>query len=127
MKLDTTAVAVEVEMFKHRNKKAVKVANTLEVVAVLTALLAVGPAHAADLKETATNIFTLLYGVVGVGGAIGLVVTGMNWAFGNFMGSGDPKKLFFQVLIGTIGALASVSIILAVKTWLGAADAITAL
>ncbi len=93
-----------------------------------TALLVSVDANAASLLDTGRSIFTTIYAVVGVFGAIGVVITGLNWAFGNFMGSGDPKKLFFQVLFGVAIALGAVAIIQTIKDWVaGGGDDISTL
>lgn len=100
------------------DKTAMRVGRVLQLSGMLGAgLLLSVDANAASLLETGRSIFTTIYAVVGVGGAIGVVVTGLNWAFGNFIGSGDPKKLFLQVLLGTAVALGAVAIIQTIKDW----------
>lgn len=104
------------------------VAAGLQVVGVVGGVLLAGNANAASLLTTAQSIFTTIYQVVGAFGAIGIVVTGLNWAFGNFIGSGDPKKLFFQVLLGVGVAFGAVALIQFVKDMVaGAGDDITSL
>lgn len=104
------------------------IASVLQVTGMVGGLVVASNAHAASLLTTAQGIFTTIYAVVGVFGAIGIVITGLNWAFGNFLGSGDPKKLFFQVLLGVAVALGAVAIIQQVKDWVaGGTDDITTL
>ena len=85
------------------------------------------PAHAQSLKATATSIFTALYTIVGVCGAIATLVAGMNWAMGNFLGVHDPKKLFFQVLAGTAIAFGSVAIVQFIKDAVGGSGSVGSL
>ena len=77
------------------------------------------PAEAQTLKQTGVSIFNALYAVIGVVGAICVLVTGINWAAGNFLGAHDPKRLFFQVLAGTAIAFASVAIVQFIKEAVG--------
>lgn len=113
----------------HESDKTTKnVAAGLQVVGMVGGVLLANSANAASLLTTAQSIFTTMYTVVGAFGAIGVLVTGLNWAFGNFIGSGDPKKLFFQVLIGTGVAFGAVALIQFVKDMVaGAGDDITTL
>lgn len=120
--------AVNMEINKDEAKAVSKVSAYLQVAGLLGALVVAGPANAADLKTTAQTIFTTLYGLVGVFGAVAIVVTGINWSFGNFLGANDPKKLFFQVILGVGVAFGAVAIITWVKGAVsGGADAITTL
>ena len=123
---DTTELAVKAELLKQDNKQAFNIGNLLTMVG-MTALMISSPAEAATFKDTMVNIYTLIVGPVGVIGAILVVVAGVNWAGNNFIGVQDAKKFFFQVLFGTIIALSAVSIIVAIKGWAGADDAITTL
>lgn len=122
-KFDTTEIAVKAQLLKQDNKQAVNISNLLTIVA-MAALMVSSPAEAATFKDTMVNIYTLIVGPVGVIGAILVVVAGVNWAGNNFIGVQDAKKFFFQVLFGTIIALSAVSIIVAIKGWAGADDAI---
>lgn len=84
------------------------------------AALAVGdPAFAQSLKQAGVNIFTAIYGVVGVIGAIACLVTLLNWVTGNWLGREDPKKIFFQALLGTALAFGVVAIVQFVKDAVG--------
>ncbi len=85
-------------------------------------LMAHMPAEAQSLKETGISVFNALYAVVGVCGAIAVVITGINWAWGNFLGHGDAKKIFFQALIGTGIALAAVAIVQFLKGAVGSSS-----
>ena len=97
--------------------------NTLTKIMLLKGILLIGilaallfhPAEAQTLKQTGVSIFNALYAVIGVVGAICVLVTGINWAAGNFLGAHDPKRLFFQVLAGTAIAFASVAIVQFIK------------
>ncbi len=89
------------------------------VLAAVAALMVQMPAEAQSLKDTGVSVFNAIYGVVGVCGAIAVVVTGINWAWGNFLGHGDPKKLFFQAVLGTGIALGAVAIIQFIKDAVG--------
>ena len=80
------------------------------------------PAQAQSLKDPGVSIFNAIYAVVGVCGAIAVVVTGINWAWGNFLGHGDAKKIFFQALIGTGIAIGSVAIIQFLKGAVGSSS-----
>ena len=87
--------------------------------AVVAALTAVDPAFAQSLKQAGVNIFTTIYGVVGVIGAIACLVTLLNWVTGNWLGREDPKKIFFQALLGTALAFGVVAIVQFVKDAVG--------
>ena len=87
--------------------------------AVVATLPAADPATAQSLKQAGVNIFTAIYGVVGVVGAIACLVTLLNWVTGNWLGREDPKKIFFQALLGTALAFGVVAIIQFVKDAVG--------
>lgn len=80
---------------------------------------AVDSAMAQSLKQTGVNIFNVIYGVVGVIGAIACLLTLLNWVTGNWLGRDDPKKIFFQALLGTALAFGIVAIIQFVKDMVG--------
>lgn len=96
-------------------------ARTIALAAVFM-LVAQMPAQAQSLKDTGVSVFNAIYAVVGVCGAIAVVVTGINWAWGNFLGHGDAKKIFFQALIGTGIAIGAVTIIQFIKGAVGASS-----
>ena len=81
--------------------------------------LAANPAMAQSLKQAGVNIFNVIYGVVGVIGAIACLLTLLNWVTGNWLGRDDPKKIFFQALLGTALAFGIVAIIQFVKDMVG--------
>jgi hypothetical protein len=81
--------------------------------------LAANPALAQSLKQAGVNIFNVIYGVVGVIGAIACLLTLLNWVTGNWLGRDDPKKIFFQALLGTALAFGIVAIIQFVKDMVG--------
>lgn len=83
------------------------------------ALIAADAVVAQSLKQAGVNIFTAIYGVVGVIGAIACLVTLLNWVTGNWLGREDPKKIFFQALLGTALAFGVVAIIQFVKDAVG--------
>jgi hypothetical protein len=82
-------------------------------------MVAVDPVMAQSLKQAGVSIFTAIYGVVGVIGAIACLVTLLNWITGNWLGRDDPKKIFFQALLGTALAFGIVAIIQFVKDLVG--------
>lgn len=88
-------------------------------IASVCALSTADPALAQSLKQAGVNIFTAIYGVVGVIGAIACLVTLLNWVTGNWLGREDPKKIFFHALIGTALAFGVVAIIQFVKDAVG--------
>jgi hypothetical protein len=79
------------------------------------ALLLAGPAEAQSLRGTAESIFTTIYGMVGVLGAISILVCAINWKTGNFLGAHDPKKMFITSMIGTALGFGVVSIVMFIK------------
>lgn len=81
--------------------------------------LAANPAMAQSLKQAGVNIFNVIYGVVGVIGAIACLLTLLNWVTGNWLGRDDPKKIFFQALLGTALAFGVVAIVQFVKDMVG--------
>ncbi len=92
----------------------------LRIASSLGALaLAADPAMAQSLKQAGVNIFNVIYGVVGVIGAIACLLTLLNWVTGNWLGRDDPKKIFFQALLGTALAFGVVAIIQFVKDMVG--------
>lgn len=88
-------------------------------IVICAALCAANPVMAQSLKQAGVNIFTAIYGVVGVIGAIACLVTLLNWVTGNWLGREDPKKIFFQSLLGTALAFGVVAIIQFVKDAVG--------
>ena len=100
-----------------RLQRAVTAVKLAGGMAMLT--LAASPAMAQSLKQAGVSIFNVIYGVVGVIGAIACLVTLLNWITGNWLGRDDPKKIFFQALLGTALAFAVVGIIQFVKDMVG--------
>ncbi|WP_371436625.1 hypothetical protein [Polaromonas sp.] len=100
-----------------RVRRATTCARLAGGMAVLA--LAANPAMAQSLKQAGVSIFNVIYGVVGVIGAIACLVTLLNWITGNWLGRDDPKKIFFQALLGTALAFAVVGIIQFVKDMVG--------
>jgi len=98
-------------------RRTATLARLVGGVAVLA--LAVNPAMAQSLKQAGVNIFNVIYGVVGVIGAIACLLTLLNWVTGNWLGRDDPKKIFFQALLGTALAFGVVAIIQFVKDMVG--------
>ncbi|KPU89206.1 hypothetical protein APR50_33905 [Variovorax paradoxus] len=80
---------------------------------------AASPAFAQTLRQTGVNVFNMLYGIVGVVGAIMGLLTLLNWTTGNWLGREDPKRLFLQVLFATALAFAIVAIIQFIKETVG--------
>lgn len=108
------AVKVAVMVDQHADmQEAARFAHGIRAVAAVATvgLFAAEPAMAQSLKQTAVDIFTYLYGIVGVVGAISVLVTGVNWATGNWLGREDPKKTFTSALLGTGLGLGSVALI----------------
>jgi hypothetical protein len=79
------------------------------------ALLVACPAEAQSLRATAESIFATIYGLVGVLGAIAILVCAINWKTGNFLGAHDPKKMFITSMIGTAFGFGVVSIVAFIK------------
>jgi hypothetical protein len=100
-----------------RVRRAVNVVRLASAAGAM--VLAVDPATAQSLKQAGVSIFTAIYGVVGVIGAIACLVTLLNWITGNWLGRDDPKKIFFQALLGTALAFGIVAIIQFVKDLVG--------
>ncbi len=100
-----------------RFRRGLAVARLAGGAAVLA--LSAHPAMAQSLKQAGVNIFNVIYGVVGVIGAIACLLTLLNWVTGNWLGRDDPKKIFFQALVGTALAFGVVAIIQFVKDMVG--------
>ena len=100
-----------------RRRRALTCARLVGSIAVLA--LASHPAMAQSLRQAGVNIFNIIYGVVGVTGAIACLLTLLNWVTGNWLGREDPKKIFFQCLLGTALAFGVVAIIQFVKDMVG--------
>lgn len=100
-----------------RVQRAVSIARLVGAVGAFA--LAVDPAMAQSLKQAGVNIFNALYAVVGVIGAIACLLTLLNWVTGNWLGRDDPKKIFFQALLGTALAFGVVAIIQFIKDMVG--------
>ena len=79
------------------------------------ALLIASPAEAQSLRATAESIFTTIYSLVGVLGAIAILVSAINWKTGNFLGAHDPKKMFITSMIGTALGFGVVAIVMFIK------------
>jgi hypothetical protein len=82
-------------------------------------LLLADQAVAQSLRQTGVSIFEVIYSIVGVIGAIACLVTLLNWVTGNWLGRDDPRKLFFQGLLGTGLAFSVVAIVQFVKDAVG--------
>jgi hypothetical protein len=100
-----------------RARRAVTVVRLASAAGAM--MVAVDPVMAQSLKQAGVSIFTAIYGVVGVIGAIACLVTLLNWITGNWLGRDDPKKIFFQALLGTALAFGIVAIIQFVKDLVG--------
>ncbi|MFM9428030.1 Kef-type K+ transport system membrane component KefB [Variovorax sp. GrIS 2.14] len=100
-----------------RVQRAVSIARLVGAVSAFA--LAMDPAIAQSLKQAGVNIFNALYAVVGVIGAIACLLTLLNWVTGNWLGRDDPKKIFFQALLGTALAFGVVAIIQFIKDMVG--------
>ena len=100
--------------------KARRAVNSARIACAAGALAMAGdPVMAQSLKQAGVNIFNVIYGVVGVIGAIACLLTLLNWITGNWLGRDDPKKIFFQALLGTALAFGIVAIIQFVKDMVG--------
>jgi len=88
----------------------------------LVAACSASPALAQTLKQTGVNIFTVIYGIVGVVGAIMGLLTLLNWTTGNWLGREDPKRTFMQVLLSTALAFGIVAIIQFIKETVGSSS-----
>jgi Kef-type K+ transport system membrane component KefB len=100
-----------------KTRRAVSCARIACVAGALA--IAVDPVMAQSLRQAGVNIFNVIYGVVGVIGAIACLLTLLNWVTGNWLGRDDPKKIFFQALLGTALAFGIVAIIQFVKDMVG--------
>jgi len=115
MKEQVIAALSRIDSFRFRRGLAVaRLAGSTAVLA-----LASHSATAQSLKQAGVNIFNVIYGVVGVIGAIACLLTLLNWVTGNWLGRDDPKKIFFQALVGTALAFGVVAIIQFVKDMVG--------
>lgn len=115
MKEQVIAALSRIDSFRFRRGLAVaRLAGSTAALA-----LASHPATAQSLKQAGVNIFNVIYGVVGVIGAIACLLTLLNWVTGNWLGRDDPKKIFFQALVGTALAFGVVAIIQFVKDMVG--------
>lgn len=95
----------------------------LAVGVVGSSLLLVDPATAQTLKQGAVSIFNYIYGLVGVGGALAVLITFLNWTFGNWFSREDPKKTFLWTCVGVVGAFSAVAIVQFLKeTFAGSAS-----
>ncbi|WP_157008233.1 hypothetical protein [Xenophilus azovorans] len=83
---------------------------------------AASPALAQTLRQTGVNFFNVIYGIVGVVGAIMGLLTLLNWTTGNWLGREDPKRTFMQVLFATGLAFAIVAIIQFIKETVGSSS-----
>lgn len=108
------AVKVAVMVDGHTDiQEVARFANGIRAVAAVATvgLFAAEPAMAQSLKQTAVDVFTYIYGIVGVVGAIAITVTGINWATGNWLGREDPKKTFTAACLGTGIGLGAVALV----------------
>lgn len=87
---------------KPTSQRKARVDAAIRVGAAGTAVLLFShPASAQSLKDAGVNIFTLIYGIVGVLGGIACLIAVVNWLTGNVLAREDPKKFFFQCVGGT--------------------------
>lgn len=117
MKEQVIGALSRIDALRPRFRKAATAIRRVGGTVMLT--LATHPAMAQSLKQAGVNIFNVIYGVVGVIGAIACLVTLLNWVTGNWLGRDDPKKIFFQALVGTALAFGVVAIIQFVKDMVG--------
>lgn len=119
--LTTLATRAAVMVERHVDQEAMRFAQGIRIVGATAALglALVEPAMAQSLKQTAVDIFTYIYGIVGVVGAIAITVTGINWATGNWLGREDPKKTFTSACLGTGIGLGAVALVQWIKTSVG--------
>ena len=96
-----------------------RIARTRMLIAAQSVALAPGLAMGQSLRQAGESFFNLIYGVVGVIGAIACLLTLLNWVTGNWLGRDDPKKMFFQALLGTALAFSVVAILQFVKDMVG--------
>jgi hypothetical protein len=80
-------------------------------------------AQGSVIKDTAVQIFNVLYGILGVVGGVACLVHLLSWKMGNFLGREDPKKAFVSVLIATGLGFSIVGIIQFVKNLAGSRGA----
>jgi hypothetical protein len=100
--------------------RAKRINRTLAIamsLGVITLMVAGDAAAQSSIKQTAVSVFNILYGLMGVAAGIALLVQILNWKFGNFLGSQDPKKLIVQTLIATALGFGIVGIIQGIKTY----------
>ncbi|MDM0108458.1 hypothetical protein QTH97_26150 [Variovorax sp. J22R24] len=115
MKEQVIAALSRIDTFRFRRGLAItRLTGSTAVLA-----LAAHPAMAQSLRQAGVNIFNVIYGVVGVIGAIACLLTLLNWVTGNWLGRDDPKKIFFQALVGTALAFGVVAIVQFVKDMVG--------
>lgn len=74
----------------------------------------------ASTKGTLVNVFNWIYGLIGVGGGIALLVQLFNAKMGNFLGVQDPRKGIISTLMYTALAFSVVAIIQVIKAWASA-------
>ncbi len=101
-------------------------AYTVAIAAGYAALVVANPAEAQTLRAGAENVFNTIYGLVGVLGAIAVLLTAINWKMGGLIGQ-DPKKYFINSLIGTGLAFGVVAIVQAIKDWFGSSGGVSGL
>lgn len=93
-------------------KQSLRISRGIQATAMLGALGVSTSSYAATLREATTDIFNYLYGIVGVLGAIFVLLALINWASGkNFLNREDPKSTFFTALFATMGAFGVVGIL----------------
>ena len=96
-----------------------RIARTRMLIAAQSVAMTPGLAMGQSLRQAGESFFNLIYGVVGVIGAIACLLTLLNWVTGNWLGRDDPKKMFFQALLGTALAFSVVAILQFVKDMVG--------
>lgn len=90
---------------------------TLCSICLLVAALMVVPDALAQSKiaQAGRAAYTEIYTWVSILGGIAITFTGINWAWGDKIGSGNPKAWFIGAVVGTAIGLGSPDIIMWLK------------
>lgn len=90
---------------------------TLCSICLVVATLTIAPDALAQSRIAAAGraAYTEVYTWVSILGGIAITLTGINWAWGDKIGTGNPKAWFLGAVIGTAIGLGSPDIIMWLK------------
>ena len=94
---------------------------TLCTICVVVSAITIAPDAIAQSKLTDAGrmVYSEVYKWVSILGGIAITFSGINWAWGDKLGTGNPKAWFLGAVIGTAVGLASPDLVMWLKDTFG--------